>query len=99
MTKVNIEKVMNATGPWGRSLDHVRPNFAWDFEEATAIEIARNRRKFTQEIASYLQSNFDMSDDLTASLLKIKKPSLQLRLDNIKCGQLNTINLTNLIVG
>ena len=42
---------MAAKTPWGRIVESVRPNFAWDFEEASAIAAMQNKQKFHNEFA------------------------------------------------
>ena len=48
-----VNKVLKCKGPWGRSVDQIRKNFAWDFEEATAINIILNREKFNKDIYKF----------------------------------------------
>ena len=52
LTKKSLQGVMQASHPWGRVLDDVRENFAWDFEEATTMRIVQNKKKFQGEIKS-----------------------------------------------
>lgn len=50
----SLEATLATKQPWGRILPTVRENFAWDFEEATAITIAKNKLQFYSEIKDYI---------------------------------------------
>ena len=54
-TKKSLEIYMNCKGGLGRVIKEVRKNFAWDFEEATAINIINNKNLFYEEIGSFLE--------------------------------------------
>mgnify|MGYP003330647322 CR=1 FL=1 len=45
-TQDALDGVLSCTAPWGRVVDSVRENFAWDFEEATVIDIMKNKKLF-----------------------------------------------------
>ena len=50
-TKKSLEIYLNCKGGLGRVVNDVRKNFAWDFEEATAINIILNNKNlFYDEI-------------------------------------------------
>jgi len=70
LTKTNIDNVMAAKTPWGRIVESVRPNFAWDFEEASAIAAMQNKQKFHNEIKKILQECYGIEDDLLADLIR-----------------------------
>ena len=53
-TKKSLEIYMDCKGGLGRVVKEVRKNFAWDFEEATAINIINNKNLFYEEIKSFL---------------------------------------------
>lgn len=65
-----IEGIIDATQPWGRILDDVKENFAWDFEEATAIRIVQNKELFYSEIKEFLNENFPIEEDIMHELFK-----------------------------
>jgi len=54
-TKKSLEIYMDCKGGLGRVVKEVRKNFAWDFEEATAINIINNKNLFYEEIGSFLE--------------------------------------------
>ena len=58
-TKESIDKVIECKGPWGRVVSDVRENFAWDFEEATAINIVRNHNKYLDELKIFVSKYFE----------------------------------------
>ena len=73
MKRLNIlEEIMKAKAPWGRVVNSVRENFAWDFEEATAITIAKNKAQFYDEIRDYLANHLkvDLEEAVLADLFK-----------------------------
>ena len=74
-TSDSISKVLNATGPWGRSVDEVRKNFAWDFEEATAINIVRKKKFFYSEIKVFLEK-YNLDSDLVDELINYQMCSI-----------------------
>ena len=49
----NLDAVLDVKQPWGRIIDDVRQNFAWDFEEATAIECIRNQDQLYEEVKQF----------------------------------------------
>ena len=51
-----IIKVLKCKGPWGRAVNKIRKNFAWDFEEATAINIILNREEYNKDIYKFMSS-------------------------------------------
>jgi hypothetical protein len=59
----SLEAVLAVEQPWGRILPDVRQNFAWDFEEATAIRVSQNKQDFYADIKDFLSSMFDMKID------------------------------------
>ena len=68
----SLEDTLAAKQPWGRILDDVRKNFAWDFEEATAINICKNKDLFYSEIENFLKTCFDFryNEELMEDLFK-----------------------------
>jgi len=63
-----IEGIMAVEQPWGRILDDVKKNFAWDFEEATAIRIVQNKELFYSEIRDFINENFPLQEDVLEEL-------------------------------
>lgn len=64
----DTDKAINKSGPWGRVLENIRPNFAWKFEEGTSIRIAENRNVFYKEIKSFL-TKYDLDSTLLDELI------------------------------
>ena len=60
ITKRLIHKVFNRQIPWGRKVSDVSEIY-WEYEEATVIHIARNKRRFYEEICEFINEeyNFD----------------------------------------
>lgn len=67
-TYKSLNKVLNCKGPWGRVVDSVRKNFAWDFEEATAIRIIKNKTLFEEEVFNFLKG-FKLDQKIMKNLL------------------------------
>ena len=70
-TSEAIEKVLKCKGPWGRTVNPIRENFAWDFEEATAINIILNREEFNKDIYNFM-SSFGIKKELLDDLIKFQ---------------------------
>ena len=68
----SLEATLATEHPWGRILPDVRKNFAWDFEEATAITIAKNKAQFYDEIRDYLINHLkvELEEAVLADLFK-----------------------------
>ena len=75
-TEESLEKVINCEAPWGRILEYVRKNYAWDFEEATAMQINKNKDLFYEEVYNILKSNFSIQDEVLNNLIKFQKDSI-----------------------
>ncbi len=65
-----LELIMKAKAPWGREVKSVRENFAWDFEEATVIDIMKNKKIFYQEIKNFINYKFNLSPELVEDLIR-----------------------------
>ena len=65
-----IEGIIAVEQPWGRILDDVKENFAWDFEEATAIRIVQNKELFYSEIREFLNKHFPIEDGVIDELFR-----------------------------
>tara|TARA_X000000950_G_scaffold288997_1_gene408989 strand:+ start:1379 stop:3457 length:2079 start_codon:yes stop_codon:yes gene_type:complete len=68
-TKESIDKVVGCKGPWGRVVPSVRENFAWDFEEATAINIVENQEIYLSELKDFV-SKYIKDEKLLNELIK-----------------------------
>jgi putative methyltransferase len=75
-TRESVDNVMSAVAPWGRVVDEVRPNFAWDFEEATVITSMKNKEKFYNEVAQHIQTCYNINNELLKSLIKYQDFSI-----------------------
>ena len=62
-TRKNLEAVLVVEQPWGRIIPEVRKDFAWDFEEATAIRISQNQDLYYSELRNFLKEAFDVEYD------------------------------------
>jgi len=69
-TKKALDSVLEATGPWGRGVPIVRNNFAWDFEEATIIEIMKNKPVFFDEVRHFLAIHFDLKKKVVDDVIQ-----------------------------
>ena len=69
-TKRSLDLVMKAEAPWGRVVKSVRDNFAWDFEEATVIDIMKNKEAFFNEIRHFLALHFNIDKPVIDDLIK-----------------------------
>ena len=56
----NLDAVLDVKQPWGRIIDDVRQNFAWDFEEATAIECIKNQDQLYEEVEQFLKKHLNI---------------------------------------
>ena len=74
-TKKSLEIYMNCKGGLGRVVDDVRKNFAWDFEEATAINIIKNKDLFYDEIKFFLKK-YELDEKLTNEIIKYQKNTI-----------------------
>jgi len=74
-TKKSLEIYMNCKGGLGRVVDDVRKNFAWDFEEATAINIIKNKDIFYNEIKFFLKK-YNLDEKLTNELIRYQKDTI-----------------------
>ena len=63
ITRKNIDGVLAVEQPWGRIVPEVKENFAWDFEEATAIKISKNQEVFYSEVKKFLTEDLGYADD------------------------------------
>tara|TARA_R110001599_G_scaffold105759_4_gene266983 strand:- start:4446 stop:6377 length:1932 start_codon:yes stop_codon:yes gene_type:complete len=77
-TTNSLEATLDTKHPWGRILNDVRKNFAWDFEEATAITIAKNKEKFYTEIKSFITSflNVDLEEEVLEELIQYQTSAI-----------------------
>jgi hypothetical protein len=74
-TYKSVGLVLECKGPWGRTINSVRKNFSWDFEEATAIEIIKNEDTFYNEIKDFMKI-FNLQKNLLEELLKFQRYTL-----------------------
>ena len=57
-------------------VSEIRENFGWDFEEATVLEIMKNKELFYSEIEDFILLNYDISEDLLFELLKYQQAAI-----------------------
>ena len=68
-----LDDVLLCKAPWGRILEDVRKNYAWDFEEATAMRINQNKDDFYKEVFQVIRQNYDISEEIINELIKYQK--------------------------
>jgi putative methyltransferase len=84
-TQQSLDIVLAGKGPWGRVVDTVKENFAWDFEEATAIQTLLKYDAHQIDVANFLDM-FDIDTDVKNELqrfqdLSIVNPTRQYPID------------------
>ena len=72
----SLEGVMRCEAPWGRILEDVRKNYAWDFEEATAMRINQNKEQFYKEIKEIISNNYDVCDEVLQELVDFQRSAI-----------------------
>ena len=75
-TQFAIDGILDAKLPWGRVIPSVRENYAWDFEEATIIDIMKNKEVFYSEIKHFLAIHFDLEAEVLCDLFKYQKSAI-----------------------
>ena len=70
LTKKSLQSVMKAEHPWGRVLNDIRKNFAWDFEEATSMRIVQNKISFQEEVKQFLILNYNIREEIIDEMIK-----------------------------
>ena len=68
-----LEAIIKTESPWGRVLNDVKKNFAWDFEEATAIRIMQNKDQYYSEVWDFVKSKYDVEDELLKEVFEFNK--------------------------
>ena len=68
----------------GRVVNSIRPNFAWDYERATAIKIVQNKSEFYNEIKIFLKYNLD--NEILDELIEYQKDTI---IDPLKIYPIN----------
>ena len=74
-TDKSLSIFLSTKGPMGRVLDKVRKNFAWDYEEATAINIVQSKDLFYDEVKSFLK-NYSINEEIVDDLIKYQKDTI-----------------------
>jgi radical SAM superfamily enzyme YgiQ (UPF0313 family) len=72
-TEAALAGVLKVTSPWGRVVPSIRENFAWDFEEATVLEIMQNLDVFYSEIKHYILLNYTIPNEVLDELIEYQK--------------------------
>ena len=75
-TEQALSDVLIAKSPWGRVVPEIRENFAWDFEEATVLEVMKNKDIFYSEIKEFVISNYDIPEDVLDQLLRYQRSAI-----------------------
>ena len=74
-TLKSLSIFLSSKGPMGRVVDSIRPNFAWDYEEATAINIVQSKDKFYKEVKLFLKK-YNLDDDILDDLIAFQKDTI-----------------------
>ena len=83
---------LSTKGPMGRVVNSIRPNFAWDYEEATAIKIVQNKDIFYKEIKHFLK-RYNLDNEILEDLIKYQKDTI---IDPLKTYPVNKTYKYNL---
>lgn len=75
-TENALSNVLKAQSPWGRIVPEIRNNFAWDFEEATVLDIMMNKDLFYSEIKHYLILNYNIENNIIDQLIDYQKNAI-----------------------
>ncbi len=78
-TEKSIISFFTNNSPWGRKMPDIS-NLYWEYEEATAIAIAQNKKQFYNELSLYLSNsypNLDISNIITSQSNKMKDPYIE----------------------
>lgn len=75
-TEKALSDVLRAKSPWGRVVPKIRENFAWDFEEATVLDVMKNKQIFYSEIKHYIVLNYNIPDDIIDELIDYQKMAI-----------------------
>ena len=59
ITKRLLKKVFDRKIPWGRKVSDVSSIY-WEYEEATAIHIAKNKTQFYNDIEDFIEEHYDI---------------------------------------
>ena len=72
ITKRLLYKVFDKEIVWGRKVSDVC-NYYWEYEEATAINIAKEKDRFYSEVEQYLQDEYGFNRSITDNQYSIMK--------------------------
>ena len=67
-----LRKVFNREIPWGRRVSGAS-NIYWEYEEATAIHIAKEKNRFYGEIEDYLKEEYGFNYSITTNQYNMMK--------------------------
>ena len=70
ITKSTLGKVLKKEILWGRAVD-LTGNFYWEFEEATAIDVALNRDEFFDSLRGFL-NQFNLSEKVENDIIEFQ---------------------------
>ena len=74
VTKRLLRKTLDREIPWGRKVTGVS-NIYWEYEEATAIHIAKEKKRFYGEVEDYLKEDYGFNFSITNNQYnKMKDP-------------------------
>ena len=72
VTKRLLYKVFDKEIVWGRKVSDVC-NYYWEYEEATAINVAKEKERFYSEVEQYLQDEYGFNRSITDNQYSIMK--------------------------
>ena len=70
ITKSTLGKVLRKETLWGRAVD-LTGNFYWEFEEATALEVALNRDEFLDSVREFL-NQFNLNEKVENDIIEFQ---------------------------
>jgi putative methyltransferase len=72
-TKESLYRIFNKEQCWGRTVDEVKKDYYWDFEEATSLNILLSKDEYWKELYQFLISNFDEDIIVIFDIIKFQK--------------------------
>ena len=87
---------LSSKGPMGRVVNSIRPNFAWDYEEATAINIIQSKDIFYKEVKIFLKK-YEIDEEILDNLIDFQKDTIIDPLNNYPLNKTYKYNFYEMI--
>ena len=71
-TQIRYKGIINRTEYWGRSIDEVKKDYYWDFEEATSLVFTMNEDKWYNDLRDFL-SQFKLDKQVEDEILDFQR--------------------------